>query len=109
MSRENHGCYREDRAPQVFLSLETTRERRALPYALLVDVEIAADSTLLKLVFSHYEVLVRGSRLDVIYESVRAASCAAILPGQATDPYTTPAKTTATVTDIRIKPAIAPD
>ena len=109
MSRENHGCYREDRAPQVFLSLETMRERRALPYALLVDVEIAADSTLLKLVFSHYEVLVRGSRLDVIYESVRAASCAAILPGQATDPYTTPAKTTATVTDIRIKPAIAPD
>ena len=109
MSRENNGCYREDRAPQVFLSLETPRERRALPYALLVDVEMAADSTLLKLVFSHYEVLVHGSRLDVIYESVRAASCAAILPGQATDPYTTPAKTTATVTDIRIKPAIAPD
>lgn len=51
----------------------------------------------------------RGSRLDVIYESVRAASCAAILPGQATDPYSSPAKTTATVADIRIKPAIAPD
>ena len=108
MSRENHGCYREDRAPQVFLSLETPRERRALPYALLVDVEIAADSTLLKLVFSHYEVLVRGSRLDAIYESVRAASCAAILPGQATDPYSSPAKTTATVAEIRIKPVTSP-
>jgi len=34
------------------------------------------------LVYSHYEVLVRGSELDVIYESVRAASCAAIKPGQ---------------------------
>lgn len=108
MSRENHGCYREDRAPQVFLSLETPRERRALPYALLVDVEIAADSTLLKLVFSHYEVLVRGSRLDVIYESVRAASCAAILPGQATDAYLAPAKNTASVVDIRIKPVNEP-
>ncbi len=107
MSRANHGCYREDRAPQVFLSLETPRERRALPYALLVDIEIAADSTVLKLSFSHYEVMVRGSGLDVLYESVRAASCAAILPGKATDPYSTPAKTTATVSDIRIKPTNA--
>ena len=55
------------------------------------------------LVYSHYEVLVRGSGLDVIYESVRAASCAAIKPGKAMDAYSTPLKTTASVTEIRIK------
>ena len=96
-------CYTEARAPQVFLSLETPRDRRALPYTLLLEVEISSDSSLLKLVFSHYEVLVRGSELDVIYESVRAASCAAIMPGKATDGYSAPPKTAATVTEIRIK------
>ena len=82
MKPTQDSCYAEGRAPQIFLSLETPRERRALPYTLLLEVEISLDSSLLKLVYSHYEVLVRGSELDVIYESVRAASCAAIKPGQ---------------------------
>jgi hypothetical protein len=103
MSTTRNGCYAEARAPQVFLSLETPRERRALPYTLLLEVEISSDSGLLKLVFSHYEVLVKGSKLDVIYESVRDASCTAIMPGKAIDGYSAPARTTATVTEIRIK------
>jgi len=61
------------------------------------------DSSLLKLGFSHYEVPVRGSGLDVIRESVRAASCAAIKPVKAMDAYSAPLKTTASVTEIRIK------
>ncbi len=103
MSATRNSCYTEARAPQVFLSLETPRERRALPYTLLLDLEISSDSSLLKLVYSHYEVLVRGNQLEVIYESVRAASCTAIMSGKATDGYSAPAKTTATVTEIRIK------
>ena len=107
MSRENHGCYRVDRAPQVFLSFETPRERRALPYALLVDLEIATDSTLLKIVFSHYEVFVRGSQMDAVYESVRSASCAAIFPG--TPGADDSRKDVASVVEIRIKRLNSPD
>lgn len=36
--------------PAGFSFVRNSTERRALPYALLVDIEIAADSTLLKLV-----------------------------------------------------------
>ena len=103
MTPTRDSCYAEARAPQVFLSLETPRERRALPYTLLLEVEISAESSLLKLIFSHYEVLVRANQLDVIYESVRAASCTIIMPGKATDGHSAPAKTTVTVTEIRIK------
>lgn len=80
MSVTRNGCYAESRAPQVFLSLETPRERRALPYTLLLEVEISSDSGLLKLVYSHFEVLVKGSKLDVIYESVRDANSSRHLP-----------------------------
>ena len=103
MKPTQDSCYAEGRAPQIFLSLESPRERRALPYTLLLEVEISLDSSLLKLGFSHYEVLVRGSGLDVIYESVRAASCAVIKPGKAMDAYSVPLKTTVIVTEIRIK------
>lgn len=103
MSVNRNGCYAEGRSPQIFLSLETSQERRALPYTLLLDIEISSDSCLLKLIFSHYEVVVRGSRLEEIYESVREASCAVIMPGRAVDQYTTTPKTTAVVTEVRIK------
>lgn len=103
MKPTQDSCYAEGRAPQVFLSLETPRERRALPYTLLLEIEISMDASLLKLVYSHYEVLVRGSGLDIVCESVRAASCAAIKAGKAMDAYSAPLKTTATVTEIRIK------
>ena len=90
--------------PQVSLSLETPQERRALPYALLVDVEISSDSTTIKLSFSHYAVMVRGYQLDEIYHSICAAECAVIMSGKRSDvdvPHGS--KTFMSVTDIRLK------
>ena len=98
------GCFSFARSPQVFLSLETPQERRALPYALLVDVEISSDSTTIKLSFSHYAVTVRGNQLDEIYHSIRAAECAVIMPGKRSDadaPHGS--KPSMSVTDIRLK------
>lgn len=103
MSVDRKGCYDEARSPQVFLSLEAPHERRALPYTLLLDVELSSNSCLLKLTFSHYEVLVRGSRLEEVYESVRAAACAAIKPGRAEDRYSIDKENKAVVMEIRIK------
>jgi hypothetical protein len=98
------GCFISARSQQAFLSLETPQERRALPYALLVDVEISADSTMVKLSFSHYIVTVRGSRLDEIYQSIRAAECAVIMPGKRSDADTPHgSKPSMSVTDIRLK------
>lgn len=98
------GCYSFGRASQAFLSLETPQERRALPYALLVDIEISTDSNALKLSFSHYTVTVRGNQLDEIYHSIRAAECAVITPGRRSD--TDPShgnKSSMSVTDVRLK------
>ena len=98
------GCFSFGRSPQVFLSLETPQERRALPYALLVDVEISSDSSVIKLSFSHYEVTVRGSQLDEIYRSIRATQCAMIMPGNRSEadlPHGS--KTPMYVIDIRLK------
>ena len=98
------GCFSFVRSPQVFLSLETPQERRALPYALLVDVEISSDSTTIKLSFSHYAVTVRGNQLDEIYHSICAAECAVIMPGKRSDadaPHSS--RPSMSVTDIQLK------
>ena len=103
MSVNRNSCYAKGRSPQLFLSLETRHERRALPYTLLLEVEMASDACLLKLVFSHYEVLVKGGQLDEIYESVREASCTAIRPSSTHDQYSAERETSAFITEVRIK------
>lgn len=103
MSVNRNSCYAKGRSPQVFLSLETRHERRALPYTLLLEVEMSSDACLLQLVFSHYEVLVKGGRLDEIYESVREASCVVIRPSSTNDQYSAERETPAFVTEVRIK------
>ncbi len=103
MSVNRNSCYSKGRSPQLFLSLETRHERRALPYTLLLEVEMASDACLLQLVFSHYEVLVKGGRLEEIYESVRDATCTAIRPSSTDDRYSAERETPAYVTEVRIK------
>ena len=98
------GCYSFARVSQAFLSLETPQERRALPYALLVDVEISADSSTIKLSFSHYTVTVRGSQLDELYQSIRAAECAVITSGKCSDTDSHyGSRASMTITDVRLK------
>ena len=98
------GCFSFARSPQVFLSLETPQERRALPYALLVDAEISSDSTTIRLSFSHYAVTVRGYQLDEIFHSIRAAEGAVIMPGKQSDADAPQGrKPSMSVTDIRLK------
>lgn len=103
MSVDRNSCYAKGRSPQIFLSLETRHERRALPYTLLLEVEMASDARLLQLTFSHYEVLVKGGRLEEIYESVREATCTAIRTSSTDDRYSTERETPAYVTEVRIK------
>jgi hypothetical protein len=64
---------------------------------------MASDARLLQLTFSHYEVLVKGGRLEEIYESVREATCTAIRISSTDDQYSTERETPAYVTEVRIK------
>ncbi len=96
-------CYDTDHAGQAFLRLMNTRERRALPYALLVEMELSEDSTALKLTFAHYEVIVRGRNLGAIFEKISTTRCTLIQPGRSANSHTgTPDEATA-VTEVRLK------
>jgi hypothetical protein len=96
-------CYETEHAGQAFLRLMNARERRALPYALLVDVELSENSTALKLVFPHYEVTVRGRNLEVIFEKIAAARCTLIQPGRSSRSRGQDSDEPTVVTEVRLK------
>ena len=96
-------CYETDHSGQAFLRLMNARERRALPYALLVDLELSEDSTALKLIFAHYEVTVRGRNLGVIFEKVSATRCVLIQPGRSSNSRTENSDETTAVIEVRLK------
>jgi len=96
-------CYETDHSGQAFLRLMNARERRALPYALLVDLELSEDSTALKLMFPHYEVTVRGRNLGVIFEKIAATRCTVIQPGRSSESRHEDSDESTTVIEVRLK------
>ncbi len=56
--------------PGLFLRFESTRERIALPYALLLKLELSLDQRTLELGFATHAVTVGGWDLHEIYEAV---------------------------------------
>lgn len=56
--------------PGLFLRFESTRERIALPYALLLKLELSLDQRTLELGFATHAVTIGGRELHEIYEAV---------------------------------------
>ena len=97
-------CYETEGAGQAFLRFITTREQRALPYALIVDMELSEDAAVLKLFFPHYEITVHGRQLRAIFNRIASTRCTAIrlAASSAASGYET-SDDTPTVTRIHLK------
>ncbi|MBS0164016.1 MAG: hypothetical protein JSS48_15790 [Nitrospira sp.] len=64
--------------PAVCLRLHGHRQRIALPYALLLRIELAEDETACDITFATHVVNVRGQHLGLIYLSVSQARAAQV-------------------------------
>jgi hypothetical protein len=64
------GCLETREVPAVCLRLESARQRIAIPYALLLLVEIADDQTRCEIAFATHRVTVRGRHLGSVYVAV---------------------------------------
>lgn len=64
------GCLDTREVPGVCLRIESARQRLALPYALLLCVEISEDRTLCEIAYATHRVTVRGRDLRSVYVAV---------------------------------------
>jgi hypothetical protein len=66
----NTGCLDTRDVPGVCLRIESTRQSIALPYALLLLVEISEDETQCEIAFATHKVTVHGRDLRAVYVAV---------------------------------------
>ena len=64
------GCLDTRDVLGVCLRIESTRQRLAIPYALLLFVEISEDDTLCEIAYATHKVTVRGWDLRAVYVAV---------------------------------------
>jgi hypothetical protein len=98
------GCLVTQDVPPICLRLHAHRQRIALPYALLLRVELAEDETACDITFATHAVKVRGQHLGLVYLAVCQAQAAQIGVGESAslaegDSYRGPL-----VTGLRIEP-----
>ena len=96
-------CYEADHSGQLFLCFFSAREQRALPYALLTDIELSDGATILRLIYPHYQMTVHGRHLGVIFEKVTATRCTVIRVGRTNASRSDHADPQAIVTGIHMK------
>lgn len=77
----NPGCLDTRDIPAVCLRLESHRQRIAIPYALLLKVEISDDDTVCVLTFGTHKVHVRGRHLRDVYVAVSQAQAVQLNTG----------------------------
>jgi len=64
------GCLETRDIPAVCLRIESARQRVAIPYALLLLVELSEDRTQCEIAFATHKVIVRGHDLQYVYVAV---------------------------------------
>ena len=64
------GCMESRDVPGVCLRIESARQRVAIPYALLLLVEISEDETRCEISFATHKVTVRGRDLRYVFVAV---------------------------------------
>lgn len=98
------GCLTVQEVPAVCLRLRSHRQRVAIPYALLLRIELTEDETGCLIVFATHEVHVRGRHLRQVYLAVSQAQAAEISVGQSATLPEGAAFLGSLITDIRIEP-----
>lgn len=98
------GCLETQDVPPVCLRLQSRRQRLAIPYALLLRVELSEDETRCLIVFATHEVSVHGRHLNPVYLALSQGQAAHVGIGDSAsvgegDRYLGPL-----VTDVRIEP-----
>jgi hypothetical protein len=98
------GCLETQDVPAVCLRLQSSRQRLALPYALLLCAELSEDETGCVITFATHEVSVRGRHLQAVYLAVSQGQAVQVSIGNSStfgpgDKFLGPL-----VTDIRIDP-----
>jgi len=83
-SRDPH-CLETRDVPGVCLRLEAARQRVAIPYALLLQVELSEDETGCDLTFATHEVRIRGRYLRPVYVAVSQGEAVQIGLGESAD------------------------
>ncbi|MFZ5495340.1 MAG: hypothetical protein ACOZE5_08390 [Verrucomicrobiota bacterium] len=84
--------------------MQSHRQRLALPYALLLRIELSDDETACEIVFATHEVSVRGRHLRAVYLAVSQAQAAQISIGESASLPEGTAFLGSLVTEIRIEP-----
>lgn len=104
----NPGCLATQEVPAVCLRLQSHRQQIALPYALLLRVELSEDATSCVISFATHEISVRGRHLREVYLAVSQAQATEISIGQSATLREGTAFLGPLVTDIRIEPTDEP-
>lgn len=100
----NPGCLVTQDVPAVCLRLQSHRQQIALPYALLLRVELAEDETNCMIFFATHEISVRGRHLREVYLAVSQAQAVQISTGLSSDVSAGQAYVGPLITEIRIEP-----
>ena len=98
------GCLDQQEVPAVCLRLHSHRQRVALPYALLLRIELSDDETSCAIIFATHEVSVRGRHLRTVYLAVSQGQAAQISVGESASLPEGSAFLGSLVTEIRIEP-----
>jgi hypothetical protein len=97
-------CLDTRETPAVCLRIESHRQRIALPYSLLLKVEISTDDTACDLTFATNKVAVRGRHLRGVYIAVSQAQAVKISTGLSSGVPAGRAFVGPLITEIRIEP-----
>lgn len=98
------GCLEAQEVPALCLRLQSHRQRLAIPYPLLLWIELADDETSCLIVFATHEVCVRGRHLRRVYLAVSQGQAAQISTGESASLPEAATFYGPLVTDIRIEP-----
>lgn len=99
----NPGCLVTQDVPAVCLRLQSHRQQLALPYALLLRIELSEDETSCVIVFATHEISVRGRHLREVYLAISQAQATEISISQSATLRDGSAFLGSLVTEVRIK------
>jgi hypothetical protein len=105
----NPQCLVTRDVPAVCLRLQSHRQRIALPYALLLRVELSEDETTCAITFATHEVSVQGRHLEQVYLAVSQGQAVQIGIGQSESLAEGATILGPLVTQVRIEPIAESD
>ncbi len=98
------GCLAAQEVPVLCLRLQSHRQRLAIPYALLLRIELTEDETHCLITFATHEIRVRGRHLRAVYLAVSQGQAAQVSIGESASLAEGEEFLGPLVTEIRVEP-----